>query len=304
MPTDLARLEGWDPIRVGGSDPLGLPFSKGIMATSLLVTGMATDQAYAIASRIAAGLSRRTRREISREELSSLAAAAIRRELGAEHADRYRAWRAFRRARRPFVVCLAGASGVGKSTIAARLAMRLGIRRVVSTDGVRAVLRTVVPRAVLPELHVSSYEQADDTQPSSFPLQMRAVSAATLAITERAVVEGESVLVEGVHVLPGFIRDRLAEVGSPAIVAERLLVLSNPDTHAAHLRQRAREQPARKGQRNVDHFAEIRSTHDELCALANRREVAHYDVRDPRCLVQDIVEELTAVMPVSSRVSA
>ncbi|MEZ5670818.1 MAG: AAA family ATPase, partial [Alphaproteobacteria bacterium] len=137
---------------------LHLPFSRGIMASAILATGLPTDQAYAIASRIQRDLDAQGPREIAADELAALAAAAIDRMADPSYGQRYRSWRAAKRSGRPVVVVLSGAPGVGKSTVATRLANRLGIARVVTTDTIREVLRTVIPASVLPELHASTYE--------------------------------------------------------------------------------------------------------------------------------------------------
>jgi 2-phosphoglycerate kinase len=48
-------------------------------------------------------------------------------------------------------------AGVGKSVLAAELAYRLGIARVVSTDSVRQALRSLISPELSPILHASSY---------------------------------------------------------------------------------------------------------------------------------------------------
>ena len=73
-------------------------------------------------------------------------------------ARRYLAWRAAKRSPRPIVVLIGGATGVGKSTVATKLAARLGITRVIPTDTVREVMRTFMPAMQAPELHSSSFE--------------------------------------------------------------------------------------------------------------------------------------------------
>ena len=50
-----------------------------------------------------------------------------------------------------------GSSGSGKSTIAAKVARRLGIEHVIGTDSVREALRFAIPPGVSPALHESSY---------------------------------------------------------------------------------------------------------------------------------------------------
>ena len=53
-----------------------------------------------------------------------------------------------------------GDRGSGKSTIATQLAARLGIVRVVATDAIREVMRSMLSPELMPTLHTSSF-QAD-----------------------------------------------------------------------------------------------------------------------------------------------
>jgi 2-phosphoglycerate kinase len=155
MPTDL---EPSPIITVVDRSETNLPFSKGIMATSILATGVDTLTAHRLAKSIERELIARNLRSIGADDLAQLAATTIEAHAGTDVADRYTRWRRAKRTGRPFVVVLSGAPGVGKSTLATRLAVRLGVDRVVASDAIREVLRTVIPAAVLPELHVSTFE--------------------------------------------------------------------------------------------------------------------------------------------------
>ena len=57
----------------------------------------------------------------------------------------------------PLVILIGGATGVGKSTIATQLAARLGIVRVVATDAIREVMRSMLSPELMPTLHTSSF---------------------------------------------------------------------------------------------------------------------------------------------------
>jgi len=47
---------------------------------------------------------------------------------------------------------------VGKSTIAAHVAERLGIVRIVPTDSIREAMRAFFSETLMPSIHYSSYE--------------------------------------------------------------------------------------------------------------------------------------------------
>ena len=297
MPSDLTIDRNDSLIEVRDRRGVDLPFSKGLMATSILATGLETGRAHAIAADVERMLRNRQTREIGADELANLAMQAIERASGREAAERYSAWRRAKRAGCPIVVALGGAPGVGKSTIATRLALRLGINRVVPTDAVREVLRTVVPATVLPELHVSTYESIEgngeaDMSLTSFRRQAHAVLSASVAVAARLSSERRSVILEGAHLLPGEVRRHLAERGSDAIVIELLMTVEHEEAHRAHLTQRLRAEPARGGQRHVTHLPVIRRLQDELCTLAQAADVAEHDVAHPEDLTQRIVDQV------------
>ncbi|MCA9417153.1 MAG: hypothetical protein KC917_12815 [Candidatus Omnitrophica bacterium] len=298
MPRDLSIHDEARLIQVKDRAGVGLPFSRGLMATSILATGLGTEHAYRIAARIASVLQDRNSNEVDAEELTEIAGRMIRESAGDEHAKRYLAWRRAKRSGRPIVVCLGGSSGVGKSTIATRLALRLGVNRVVTTDAIREVLRTVIPPTVLPELHVSTYESVDGQDGSfgarfeSYRRQARAVGAATSAVASRLVTEGRSALIEGVHLLPGELRADLAEKKPDAVVVEFLLILGDERLHLGHLTRRLHSEPGRQGARNLENLEMIRRIQDELRSMAEQAGVEEFDVASPEDLTQRIVDQV------------
>lgn len=273
---------------------LNLPFSRGIMASSILATGLPTDKAYEIASAIQQQLDQGGSGDISADSLASLAGDMIDRMADPSFGRRYRAWRATKRSGRPVVVVLSGAPGVGKSTVAAKLAVRLGISQVATSDTIREVLRTVIPPSVLPELHASTYELDVPPAFSGFERQAMAVASATVAVADRLAKERRSVLLEGVHLLPGLITRGLAQHPSEPIVVERLLVLDDEGVHRAQLRQRAHDEPGRQGARTLDHIDAIRHIQDFLGRHAERSGIDRYNISNPTELTQQIVDAIVA----------
>jgi len=305
MPSDLAINRNDSLIQVQDRRGVDLPFSKGLMATSILATGLETGRAHAIAADVERILRNRQTREVGADELANLALRAIESTAGREAAERYSAWRRAKRAGCPIVVALGGAPGVGKSTIATRLALRLGINRVVPTDAVREVLRTVVPDTVLPELHVSTYESIGrnseaDLSLTSFRRQAHAVLSASVAVAARLTSERRSVILEGAHLLPGEVRRHLAERGSDAIVIELLMTVTHEEAHRDHLTRRLHAEPSRGGQRHLEHLPVIRRLQDELRQLAQAANVAEHDIAHPEDLTQRIVDEVVREIDVHS----
>lgn len=290
MPSDLAT-DGRMVI-VRDSAGLGLPFSKGLMATSILATGADTDQAYAIAADIQRELVRRDRSDIDARDLAALAARTIEMRAGADVAARYLTWRQLRRDGRPLLLVLGGAPGVGKSTISTRLAVRFGITRIVTTDTIREVLRTVIPASVLPELHVSTYESVGATADPAevYIRQARVVGGALVSVVRRLLTERRSVIVEGVHLLPGELVRAVGEHASRPVVVELMLVLADATAHRAQLAARRAGEPERGGQRSLDQFATIRAFHELLAARARSAGVEALDLGAPRRLTERLLE--------------
>jgi len=60
---------------------------------------------------------------------------------------------------KPKLILIGGAPGTGKSTFGMSLALDQGILKCISTDTIRAVMRSFVAQDVSPALHRSSYAQ-------------------------------------------------------------------------------------------------------------------------------------------------
>lgn len=300
MPTDIAPRLG--PIYVSDWEGAGLPFSKGLLATQILATGLETDRAYAIAADVERELVEKRVRAISAGELEERVSSMLTTRISAESATRFLAWRAVKRSGRPFLVALCGVPGVGKSTLATRLAVRLGINHLITTDTIREVLRTVIPETVLPELHVSTYETAPDAPIGescipSYYRQARAVAAATASVANRLAAERRNAIFEGVHLIPGKLTSNLvadkANIRQP-IVIETLLVLQDEELHRVYLTQRLNGEPGRDGERHLRHFAIIRKLQETLHEAAVAANVPIHDVTHPELLTQAIVDRIIA----------
>ena len=115
----------------------------------------------------------------------------------------------------PIILLLGGATGTGKSTVATDVAYRLGITRVTSTDFVRQTMRAFFSREFMPAIHHSSFEAgratADEDADGSeavldgFLQQTRDVLVGVQASIDRALEEGWSMVLEGVHLVPGML---------------------------------------------------------------------------------------------------
>jgi 2-phosphoglycerate kinase len=219
----------------------GLPYSKGLMAQSFTACGLSPARAYLVAQAIQDDLRARDVREIALEELESMATTVLREHAGEEYALRYRRLRELSRADRPLVILIGGTTGVGKSTIATEIAHRLGITRIVSTDSIREVMRGIFARDLMPAIYESSFNawrglrvpvpHGANPVIVGFREQTAVVLTAIRALVDRAVVEGESIVVEGVHVVPGYLEPLQFQNAS---VVPVLIAVDDEETHRSH----------------------------------------------------------------------
>ncbi|HEX6332359.1 MAG TPA: hypothetical protein VF129_13890 [Actinomycetota bacterium] len=265
MTPDTTPKSGGDPkthILIDG--PSGLPYSKGLQASEVMVTGLSPSRAYQVAEMVEDRLLNLGEVSVSRDTVVQVTASVIEEVAGERYAENYRRWRQVEALDVPIVVLIGGATGVGKSTIATQLATRLGIVRVVATDAVREVMRAVFSRELMPSLHVSSFEAGNilreppsrDAVIVGFREQTAAVTVGVNALLDRAAMEGTSLIVEGAHVVPGFI--------DPTAWADRVLAVhvivtvEEEDAHRSHFGARAADHAGRAAGRHLQQFDNIR----------------------------------------------
>ena len=250
-------------ITISDQDP-GLPYSKGLMASQVMVSGLSAFRAYEVAEAIETKLLDEGRDSISSEELSRISLDTLRELAGDRYANNFARWQDVQRLDVPLVVLIGGAVGVGKSTIATHLAHRLGIVRVVQTDGsIREVMRAMLSAELMPALHVSSFQtdqavreptRRSDALVAGFREQTQAVSVGIEAMINRSITEGTSIVIEGVHVVPGFFD---VEAYGDKLVAVPLIL--EVDDEARHLNHFAvRETGVRPAERYARNFENIR----------------------------------------------
>src|SRR3712207_6254109 len=95
----------------------GLPYSKGLMAQTIMATGVAPGRSYELARRIEERLERAGVREVSSGELRSLTETVLLEQEGSTAVERFRRWEALQDLDRPLVILIGGTAGTGKSTL-------------------------------------------------------------------------------------------------------------------------------------------------------------------------------------------
>jgi len=257
------------------------PFSKGLMAQTLMATGISPEQAYGVAAAVERRLQRRRPAAVSLADLREVAHAELGELQGDILIQRFRQWQELRRLETPLIVLIGGATGVGKSTLATELAHRLGITRVIGTDQVRETMRAFFAPELMPAIHTSSFDAASavrlpvpretDLSKVGFIEQTKAVAVGLEALVARGIDEAQRMVVEGVHIVPGFLdSSRWRE----ALVLEFVLAVSDKDRHRANFTVREWESGGiRPLRRYLEHFAQIRRIQKYIVARANEKGV-------------------------------
>jgi 2-phosphoglycerate kinase len=261
------RRRHLQPLPLGGED--GLPFSKGLMARALIATGVPAARAYELALRIETDLAERGREAIELERLYELASET----LGPASGDvlaRLRRYAELQELDLPIIVLVGGGTGTGKSSVATEVAYRLGITRVTSTDFVRQTMRAFFSKEFMPSIHYSSFEAGDaadedeaDPVLAGFLDQTRNVLVGVRAALDRVLQEGWSMVLEGVHLVPGM----LPEIEG-ALVVQCVLGIDDLEAHASHFWSRDNASEARPFEKYLDAFDDIRHIHDYILKRA------------------------------------
>jgi 2-phosphoglycerate kinase len=253
-----------DPLPLGGEH--GLPYSKGLMARALMAVGVRPDRAYEVASRIELDVVDTGRRSAELAAVQERVIELLGEEDGAQTLRRLLRYRDLQRLDAPILLLLGGATGTGKSTVATELAYRLGITRVTSTDFVRQTMRAFFAEEYMPSIHKSSFEVGLD----GFVEQTRNVLVGVRAAIDRALTEGWSMVLEGVHLVPGSVTAELPG----ALAVQCVLAIEEAPVHESHFLVRdAVSKGLRNGDKYLRSFAEIREIQEYIVEKARRRGV-------------------------------
>ena len=260
------------PLPLGGEH--GLPYSRGLMARALMAVGVAPDRAYGLARRVGDELAARGSDVVELDRLDVHAVDCLGEVEGREALRQLRRYQELRELDLPIVILVGGATGTGKSTVATEIAYRLGITRVTSTDFIRQTMRAFFSHEFMPSIHYSSFEaglavpDADDPLVAGFLEQSRQVMVGVRASLDRALQEGWSMVLEGVHLVPG-----LLPALDGVLVSACVLRISDETAHAQHFfsREAGEERPMAK---YLDRFDEIRRMQRYIVDRADREGIA------------------------------
>jgi len=265
------------------------------MARALIAAGVPADHAYQLARRLALDLAERGEHAIEVERLLVLAQEV----LGDDEAER-----AVGRLRRladlqsldvPIIVLIGGSTGTGKSTVAAEVAHRLGITRVASTDFIRQTMRAFFSPEFMPTIHYSSFEagQAVDQDVTGDPTvvgfveQSRHVCVGVEAAIRRALTEGWSMVLEGVHLVPGLLPAELEGV----LLVHVVVAIDDEEIHRMHFHFRdASTRGIRAMDKYLTHLGDIRRLQTYIAGRARREGVPVVENANVERTIDQVIE--------------
>ena len=182
--------------------------------------------------------------------------------------------------RKPYVILIGSASGIGKSTIAAELAKKLGIKHLIESDFIRAVVRGIIGKEYAPALHSSSYDaykhirnknrygSYDDLVSAGFDDHASYVIPALEKIIQRAITDYDDIIIEGVHLVPGLIdTEQFKDYANIYF----FVLSSDEESHKERFVKRAVQ--IHRGGKQLDFFKENRIIHNHLLSQAKINDV-------------------------------
>jgi len=264
-----------EPLPLGDAE---LPYSKGLMARALIATGVPADRAYQLARRVEVDLAERRESTVDLERLRGLARENLGDEEGERAVTQLQRLAELQSLDVPIIVLIGGSTGTGKSTVAAEVAHRLGITRVASTDFIRQTMRAFFSREFMPTIHYSSFEAGEamdedvtgDPTVVGFVDQCRHVCVGVEAAIHRSLTEGWSMVMEGVHLVPGLLPPEV----EGALIVQVVVEIADPDVHRMHFHVRdASTGGIRAMDKYLERLEDIRRIQTYVVARARREAV-------------------------------
>ncbi len=236
------------------------PFSKGILASSLDITGLPLGKIYEIVEEVDDEL--KDAREVPSKKIKKKVREKLL-ERGLKKEEKYyRITRQLRYLKKPILIMMGGGPGVGKSTLSAELGHRLNITRIIGSDTVREIMRTMVSKELVPTLYESTFMTDEkvnapfvkDRLIYGFDRQVSVVNMGIKAVIDRGIKEGLNTIINGVHLVPGYIDIEDLE---NCFTFQYVLEVPNIEEHMDRFVTRAKGSH-RDPQRYIDRIEKIR----------------------------------------------
>lgn len=288
-------------ILVKKKDGKKYPFSKGIMARSLTRSGISIEGSYDIVRSIKRDLEERNIKIIkSRELVKNISEELLKRGRILEE-KYFRVSRQMKFFKKPIFILIGGGSGVGKSTISSAIGHRLGINRVIGTDTIREIMRSILTSSLVPTLHKSSFKAGEKIKTSlvqdkliyGFEQQVSLVSEGICSVVKRGLKEGLNMVINGVHIVPGFLNENI--INDKAMVFQYILDIPQTDDHIQNFYSRE-EDSLRDPNRYIKKIEDIRKLQKYIIRRAQQRNVpviknVNFE-NTMRTILEDIVNRL------------
>ena len=277
------------------------PFSKGAIAQSLSILDLGVEKSHEIARDVESYLIENNISEITNTNLIDIILNRLK-DIDEELWEKFRNWINLRKSKKPIIILIGGSSGVGTSSMAIELASRLKLKNIIGTDMVREVMRKMASQELLPTLHKSSFDAHESVKKTSimidsviegFTSQVEIVNVGVEAIIERSIKEGISVIIEGVHVVPGFIREDLLKNNNIIMFT---LIVEDEENHKQRFHARCRKPWVKRSlDLYLDNFSTIRKTQEYLIRqskLNDTRIINNVDINETvDTMVDDILKK-------------
>ncbi|KAL3778258.1 hypothetical protein ACHAWO_011135 [Cyclotella atomus] len=203
----------------------------------------------------------------------------------------------------PKLILIGGCPGTGKSTFGMSLALEQGILKCISTDTVRAVMRSYVPESISPPLHRSSYasssEDESDDPVKSWIETCKVLDSSVEGLVDDAIQRGVSLVLEGVSLRPNrkWI-DKFTAAGGTACGV--LLTVSDEETHRKLLLKRGFMTGNKAAEeKKLKSFDRVRLIQDEMIRSARENGWLLIEQRvdpDPLDVVADELSRVATCM--------
>jgi len=278
----------------------GLPFSKGLLAKSITAAGISPKLAYHIAELVENHLRKQGLLTVTSAQLKQVILEILVTHAGDEKTEKYKKWQVLGALDKPLIILIGGTTGVGKSTIASEMAHRLAINRIVSSDSVREVMRAVFSKEISPTLHESSFsawrairtpvDEKVDPVIVGFMEQVAVVSVGIEAIIQRAINENIHMMIEGIHVVPGFLD---LKIFKDAFVVPLIVAVEDEKSHKGHFYVRGvQTHQQRPFEKYVENFDTIRKIGFYIEELARKHKAAIIESYNLDSTISTAMEEV------------
>jgi len=260
-----------------------IPFSVGYLAETLLAIGITEDQAYSYANTIYHKILKMDNNTFTADEVLDITGKHFE-EIDLKLSKRVQVIKKGFSKLKPLIILFGGVTGIGKSTLAQIFTNRMGFKLLMGTDLIREVMRMAVSPKLMPTLHTSSYVAHLKLDTSFLPAlsksivgfeeQARSVIVGIEAAIDHAINDNEILVVEGVHLVPGLLKQKFIQNQNVILIQ---LSLKDENVHRSRLTHRETVQMER-GTNYLEYFNEIREIQQYLLDLALKNEVPIVEV--------------------------